>query len=355
MIAIHIGARKCGSSSIQSFLQNNSGPLGTISFDFPTVGRGSGKSHDNIAHEINGRDLFDPKLGSLDELSCCWRTGEYRHAILSSELFEETPPEGISRLRRAFARPGDAHDFKIIFVIRDLLGAIRSSYAKRVRFGDHTYNFDVFFPRRLNSDICDYYNTATRWADVFGWESMSVRILDGRHLTGGDLLEDFMAALDLKAEEKTQLQRTPVVNASPGWKSLEAVRALFGDRHGLDKEHPLRAFVKRRNSWKLIGNTAARVGAELGWNDEKGAYFTLSQAEACLDKYRRSIELLNLRLASKLPIPPDLSQQGFAERRFLPEAAQIPASELKAFYNEVARQLSERRKAKRRLIRQRPT
>ena len=54
MIALHIGLKKSGSASIQSFLVANELLLFENGLDYPRVGRGKFKDHHNLACEIIG-------------------------------------------------------------------------------------------------------------------------------------------------------------------------------------------------------------------------------------------------------------------------------------------------------------
>ncbi len=76
---------------------------------------------------------------------------------------------------------------------------------------------------------------------------------------------------------------------------------------------------------------------------------TRIQAQTCLDIHRQSIMALNAYLPAPLAMPSDLEARGFVERDFLPEAAKIPANELRGFYDELAQILKPdrfRRRAK---------
>ena len=88
MIVIHIGLRKAGSTSIQSFLSANEDSLRRMAIDYPRVGRLERLTHSNIAWEILGRRKFDPSYGTLSQLADYWREASSRMMIISSEMFE---------------------------------------------------------------------------------------------------------------------------------------------------------------------------------------------------------------------------------------------------------------------------
>jgi len=83
-----------------------------------------------------------------------------------------------------------------------------------------------------------------------------------------------------------------------------------------------------------LGPAAMRVGEAIGWNADPGAYLTLEQASLCVAAHRRAVEALNRRPIDKLALPPDLEARGFGAREGPPPSAeQIPAADLRLFYD----------------------
>jgi len=353
MIIIHIGMGKCGSSTLQNFLCRNEDSLRAKGVDYPKVGRKPHhKSHHNIANEIQDdrRDLFDPKSGALSDLVRHYETQGTRTTVLSSEMFKNAGVSEITRLIDAFDVAVVRPDFAIVLVIRHLSELVRSAYVKMVKYGKHVYDFDEYFSRIVQKDVTDYFEIGQRWAGVFGWPSMEVRLLHPRHLLNGDLLDDFMAlaAPDIRIGAPGGPERTSPRNISPGWKTVEAIRALYSSAPVLADNHPLASAVQKRESQKLIGEAARKLGDLRGWNKDKGAYMTSEQAEFCLEKYRAAITSFNRHLSRKLPLPNEFDAAGCRERVRPPAADMIPASELREFYDDLWRDVSrklERRKS----------
>jgi hypothetical protein len=260
-------------------------------------------------------------------------------------LFEETEVEGVALLRNVLLRSRPNEKFRIVMIIRDLIDLVPSSYAQKVKFSTITNDFDSFFQERMQARRVNYFETAKRWADVFSWESICIRRLDRNNLINGDLLDDFMSLCGLElTEESTSLMRRPgISNTSPGWRILEAARALFGGCHGLPANHPLALAAAPKEKKKLLpkkermalGQLCLQVGDKWGWNEDKGYYLTRAQAQRCFDIYRDNIEAFNKHLPVTLPMPADPDAKNFKAREFLPEARCIPAEELRAFYEEV--------------------
>jgi len=233
---------------------------------------------------------------------------------------------------------------RIILVIRDMVDIAPSTYAQEVRHGIRTFDFDTFFEQKQAHDRFNAFEAANRWADAFGWDALVVRVLDPAMLVGGDLITDFLSQIGLDPESPliSNLPRRPRVNVSAGWKTLEAVRALFNGRSELDEDHPLARRVAADPPdfrKKQIGVAAEVVGGELGWNLDRGRYLTLAQAQWLHDAYRGVLNALNARLACDLPPPASLEARGFIAREFMPDAGRIPAATLKDFYGMVETQV----------------
>ena len=340
MIIVHIGLPKCGSTTLQTFLDSNSEALSALSIDYPRLGRGVRKAHHNLAHELKGRaSRFDPQKGGVAEMVSHLRATSHETTIISSESFAPCSAAGVAQFGEALSQVGQP--VRVILIVRNLVDIAPSSYNEKVRFGAHTHDFDTFFDHLVLKDKFNAFDYASRWANVFGWEALRVRLLHPKSLVGGDLIDDFLvqAGLDPNSPAMRALSRQPRVNESVGWKTLEAVRALFSGASGLGADHLL---VKLANSdlssakKMRVGKLAEDVADSMGWRREKGLYMTRAQAMKMQANYEASIHGLNQFVTEKLPEPADLDSSGFVERTFLPDVSHIPADELRSFYDAVA-------------------
>jgi hypothetical protein len=334
MIVLHIGLRKAGSASIQMFLSTNARALAAQGVEYPAIGRlGTDRTaHVNLVHDLRRKPKFVPAFGGLAELAQHWRASAASTLILSSEIFESCTEEEAARLRDVLRRGSEP--FRIIMVLRPLGELMASSYGQKVKYGAETFSFDEFFERRIGEQRIDFFRTAQAWASAFGWASLRLRYLHRDHLFNGDLIDDFLAQAEI---EDRGLTRAPPENVTPGWKVLEAVRALFANRRQLPPDHGLRgAMDYGREQRRVLGNVAMAVGERCGWNADRGRYLTRAQAKRCHAIFTQATSALNRAAGSSLPIP----EADFGGRPFLPSAARIPADDLRAFYDEVAIELA---------------
>ena len=343
MIIVHIGLRKAGSASLQAFLAANEAALRARGVDYPRIGRVGPEhrlTHVNLAHDLRGAKRYDPAYGSLEALAQAWRGSDADTMILSSEMFEDCTPDEARRLGALLRRGNEP--VRIVLILRHLIDLMPSSYGQKVKYGLNTYDFDHFYASRMGQRRVNYFKTARRWAAAFGWESLSVRLLDRAFLEKGDLIDDFLAVAGLQnaGPGLAEFERPGEVNVTPGWRVLEAMRALYSGQHGLSADPFLSGAAdhapERR---RLVGETAARVGDRFGWNADKGRYLTVVQARECEAVYADAIAELNRRLTE--PLPPSPGLQGFTPRAALPEAALIAPGDLRSFYDTVAAETAE--------------
>ncbi len=346
MIVLHIGFPKAGSTTIQTFLEANQEQLRTLSIDYTRVGRRRQKAHHTLAFELKGWDArMNPKAGRLEDVARHVRRSGHATTILSSELFSDLKPRQIRHLAKELA-PAE-QPFRIILIMRDQLSAIVSLYGQKIRYGDKTFDFDEFFAGFTRSKKFDQYGIVERWADVFGWAAIKIRILERSLLTNGDLIDAFIQGIDVDPDSPQigALSRPSNVNESAGWRTAEAVRALFGRQIILDTWpllQKLSGTALGSSQRHLIGQTAEEVAGIFDWAKEKGLYLTRAQANICLDSYRASVQQLNRHLPEVIPDPPSLEARGFIERDFLPGASHISSSELNQFYCELEKRLSKK-------------
>lgn len=334
-LVIHIGLRKAGSTTIQKFLGENFHRLRQMGCDYPKVGRNGRWSHSNIAAEIKQSEQFDVSFGSAIELSHYIKSNQYPMTILSSEAFEPFSPNEIEKLKNILE--DKFSETIIIIIIREPRSLIPSIYTESVLSGRWTPCFDEFFEGLFTISRLRYFATGRKWALAWGWRSIRVRLLDPNQMLNGDLLDDFMntAGLDLSDRRYEALKRPGSANVSPGWRVVEAMRALFSDGHQLPVTHPLVADVRTPNDIRVMRACAVNVGTKMGWNAERGVYLTRAQAERSCQMFTEAVNRLNLRLATPIPPPFGPADADFKGRQFLPSPEQIEAAERRDFYDEV--------------------
>ena len=328
-VLIHAGLKKCGSSSIHAFLGANRKILKKANICYP----GPGRPGTRIANEIRHRKGTRGRLNALAKLAEFRATHPEAMTVISSEMFEPAEECEVELIRQHLAT--DSADIIVLFVIRDLVELVPSIYAQKVKTGSNILPFDEFFEVVLSDKRVDYFDTVSKWANVFGWEHIIVRVLDPAQLVNSDLLDDILSVLGVDPSDAKgwPLERPGVSNSSSGWQVLEAMRALRSGGHGLPDTHPLTGMIQVERKMRRLGAKSIAIGQRFGWNSDRGRYLTAVQAERCLDLYTATVLALNAKLPAKLALPRDLAARGFQEREFAPDVSHIPRERLEMFYN----------------------
>ena len=344
MIAIHIGASKAGSTTIQKFLGDNADVLRQIGVNYPIIGQNSRGYHVNLVYDLRSHRNFKEKYGTISQLIDHLKNDPLEKTIISAEEFQRCKSSEVAALKEKLNEVDD--NIQIILIIRDLVDLMPSTYSQSTKGGENVFDFDSFFAARVRRNGKGFMETAQVWGEVFGWDRLRVRVLDRKLLLNGDLIDDFLTGvgIDPKTRDFQRSETVNVANASPGWRVLEAVRALYAGGHGLQAKHPLsKAASHDQDERKYIGRSARQLGEEMGWNADRGRYLSRAQAQRCVELHGEAITALNEVSSQRLPQPLDLDTRGFVEREFMPEASRIPAPELLAFYDELAARASRKR------------
>lgn len=192
---LHIGTHKTGTTTIQHFLAANRQALRDQQLVYPDislVGFKGPRTHHRLAHAIVGRPgagTRDDVRRFFDELRRDLRDGEA--AIVSSEAFYRHVLPG---------EPGGAHEnaggatrdtLPFVTAVRDCVGDfevtvlvmlrrqdlfLESLYAEQVMRSNYVDGIDRFLEERLW--LADYDARLATWAEVFGRDSLDVRVFD---------------------------------------------------------------------------------------------------------------------------------------------------------------------------------
>lgn len=208
-LILHIGCEKTGTTSLQTFLVNNRARLSTLGYCVPeSLGLGNqvklaaaaihGDKWDQLLRVYNGinsaeslatfRKTLKAKLqGEISGSSTVIISSEH----LSSTLLQDSEIEWLAEFLAPLFR-----QIKVVVYLRrqDLFHASHYSTAVKMGvFGPLSYPKDENIAKRY-----DYELLLRRWARVF--DTIDVRRFDAKHLVGGDIVHDFLAAAGIAAQ-----------------------------------------------------------------------------------------------------------------------------------------------------------
>lgn len=241
-ITVHIGAPKTGSTALQQFLAANAGKLAQYGCRYPDVNlRGFG--HHDLAFLLHGQypEWATPQPRTLDALAEDMRRAvatKPREIVLSSEDFYIFPAP--SRLREFLAATGATGGVRVVVYLRRQDEAHISWYNQIVKAQGYCGSMEDAV--RDYRDLWDYHARLSVWADVFGRETLAVRVLDRT-----DIRKDFLELLDLDMADFRFAAASP--NARINRDLLEYQRQI--------NREPLSPQKKRRFHKALIALTAA--------------------------------------------------------------------------------------------------
>jgi hypothetical protein len=192
-IIFHIGQPKTASTAIQACLARNREQLAAQGVLYPrALGQQKAALLGSIFRSSSGLDA-----STKNELLSALRNelaGDYSRALISNETFFNTPFQ--ERLKGVFGPY--ATSWRVLCYVRRPDEHMVSNYQQLVK-GPHVYTFDRFFETYVASGYYRYAEAIDRWANVFGKESVEVRVFHRKTLDGSPV-EDFTQWLGLNTE-----------------------------------------------------------------------------------------------------------------------------------------------------------
>lgn len=209
-LILHIGFPKTGTSSIQTFLFENTELLKKnrilylatderVEYRNLAVIAMNEKRSDAYTRHLLSQTQFSredlvadlTKQITLDFKSI--NKEDYDAVIISSEHLSSRLKrlEEVERLKSILEPYFD--DVNVVAYIREQAERIPSQYSTHIKSGG-TLKFDKFVHRCHESVGMFYDKTLKNWVKVFGKDRTLVRIFDKREFIGGDLFQDFIQA-----------------------------------------------------------------------------------------------------------------------------------------------------------------
>jgi hypothetical protein len=326
MLYLHIGFHKAGSTTLQTFLRDNAAALAATGVVYPEIGR----DPDAIAHHALAKGLKRRREPPA-ELEGLWRevaalARREPSVLVSGEGLETADPTPLGDWL-------DGVPAKVIAYVRDLPSRLVSIYAQSTKREQGGLDFDAFTARELTLDRTYTGPKLKAWAQIVGADNVRIRSVHPDCLEGGEVISDFLAAIGLGSDARARLGLVGggSQNVSPGWKTLEVLRALNASADWFDEEVATGAEDPRSPAGALL-RAALEAEAKLGWG-ERGLYLSEEQIRRAVKIDREDIaDVEALGVDAKL-IP--AAADAIPPREFLPDISRIPEPELTRFYREM--------------------
>ncbi len=193
---IHLGYNKTGTSTIQSYCHRNFEILKEEGLYYPKTG-----IYDHAHYGITKFFLNQPnseniliKEDFLEQLKSEILDSSCNKILLSSEYFILANPTQIKNFREFLLHEIKPESIKLIVYLRRHDTWFESLFNQAVKTMDsYPFKLDIrdYILYALSWPACNYYKVLTKWANIFGDESIIIRPFEKSQLFNGDVLHDF--------------------------------------------------------------------------------------------------------------------------------------------------------------------
>lgn len=235
-VLVHIGTEKTGTSTIQSFLSVNRErlketrilyPSGAVGPDAPShlklvaFARDDDRRCADVHDKLGVKSLLDFRKDFQKSFYEECNAEKFDYVVLSSEHLSSrlNRKTEIQRLKSLLEPLGKCD---IVLYLRAQEELVVSAYSTSVWVGS-TKKFSAFLDGATTQPYYDYKLLCDMWADVFGDDSLKVRIFSKSEFVDGDLIRDFIATSGIPVS-LAACQIPPNQNESIGALYLEFLR-----------------------------------------------------------------------------------------------------------------------------------
>lgn len=279
---LHIGAPKCGSTTIQNFLTSNKsleeicGISQLQSWGHPNSWKiaANGGTSASFSYWVDKRK-FISRLEYYAISKNLWvdvaneaAKNSYSTVVASSEYICAQFLDDIDAISTLHTNLAEIfNNVTILFYVRDPINLLKSGYAQSVKGPQKsTLSFDEYV---LETDevqaINDYYKGINVWSEIFGAESIKVGVLNKEALYKNDLLLDFMKKIGVPEQASAGIDRPKIdSNVSPSYTNLKILRNI----NVLERDNLLPSFAARALKKALLSGPFATLGNEFPANHD---------------------------------------------------------------------------------------
>jgi len=216
-IWLHIGLVKTGTTTLQSFLAENSEALLEQGLDYPTprIGGPPGTTHYNLALELRRHPRFKPGGATWQQIIDRAHENPDRSMVISAESFQHlaSHPEMIEDLAKRLR----GFETRVICYLRSPADLAESWYIQKCKTGHTRTSLELFLER--TRDELRFTRLLDPW-EVFGRDRIVVRMFERAQMVNGDLIDDFLHVIGAKTRDSGLYREIERHNESPGCLSL---------------------------------------------------------------------------------------------------------------------------------------
>lgn len=260
-LVVHVGPPTTAATDFQHALFANADVLAAHGVHLPTAARlelaPNSVCHHHLAWELAGSPRFRPDIGGWDALEAEIADVSAEVVLLSSELlgpgiFSEGIDHRLDERLTALGR-----DVTILYVVRDQLSLINSSYTQKVKTLSEVGGFAAYAAGVLRRGEADVERLTGRWRRSSDFTFVAVPVTE---LSRPNPLVALLRAADVPVPEKELAvgPEAPTIDLGPV--AVEVIRLLRVYLHGLNRKLSSDDIAVRR-----LHRIAARHAKDAGW------------------------------------------------------------------------------------------
>jgi len=295
-LILHVGPHKTGSTYLQNRLLKTRDALLHHGWDYPELGLRQFAQH-RIYHWLLGnaaaaRDVTDASFSEM--------VAQTPRLILSSEDFVYLAPDRLRKLKALLPET----DVQVVYFIRTPVDVWPSHWQELVRHGRDDTLLEYIgsfagWTKAFNSMSMNPVAQISKFADVFGEESLKLICYDNIVQDGGDIFDFFWTHI-IGLTQTAPPGKSVIVHPSQPPHMIEMLRSLnqsFRERSGTSPgDRVLAAYLKQR---KTIEASAAYEGFKASFLEHAGSLRLSSMQEAISVLDRRVLSRFGDRIVNK--------------------------------------------------------
>lgn len=211
---LHIGTEKTGSTTLQHFLSLNRSKLLKKGIAYTnTLGKTANNGICLLSYPLDKRDHLTEELEIIsdadfrqkqeklkkkfkEEIKNIVQRKGVEKLIISSELIQSrlTTEADVQQLKRILVDELGFDKIKVVVYLRDPVLTAQSLFSTAIKFG-HSWERPPFPNDEYFGNICDHKATIERFGEVFGNDSLAIRLFQKEDLVGNSIITDFFHVL----------------------------------------------------------------------------------------------------------------------------------------------------------------
>lgn len=273
-LVLHVGTHKTGTTTLQHVFEVNHRRLRRDEIVFPLLADNAAyapRNHSSLAWSINHGDPTAAVPDQWAAVQDIVRDERPRDVVLIGEQLCRLLPERWARLR-AILEAIAFDEVVVICYVRRQDAFLRSMYVQWVKSGRSASPFHELWPAYRDHRYLRYDRMYRDIVEHLAPDAVIVRPFERRQLSGGSVVEDFLAAADLEVDSQSLRDADIVMNEAVGTTSvrLMLIASAMAEVLGVRDRALRMAFRELR---PIVQRLVTDDPAFVGWRRGQAATF----------------------------------------------------------------------------------